>query len=161
MDFIFRHAWILFVVVLVANYFTIKPRIQQHIDKNPDLKIGYDKLVKTTLIYGTIPWVIIALGDLTAQTTSIFDYLNPRSFNPFVLTLHLYIIIGWVLSFRWIYFKNGADFLIRHPGFIHIRGLGHPVTPTSIKLFFAITLLGGITGMTMMWLMDLPSFPVK
>lgn len=163
MEFIFRHGWVMLIAVTIANYFILKPRTQKYVDQNPDLKIGYDKLFKAILIYGNIPWVIMALGDITAQTNSVFDYFNPKSFNPFVLTFHFYIIIVWALSVRWVYFKNGADFLIRHPGFVHIRGFGNSVTPTStlVKIFFALALLGGIAGMTMMWLVDFPTFPIK
>ena len=163
MDFIFRHACVTFIVVTIANYFILKSRTQKYVDQNPELKIGYDKLFKVLLIYGNIPWVIMAIGDLTSQTNGLFDYFNPKSFNPFVLAFHFYIIIIWVLSVRWVYFKNGADFLLTHPGFIHIRGFGNSITPTSnlIKVFFALALLGGIAGMTMMWLVDLPNFPIK
>lgn len=163
MEFIFRHCWIIFIAVTWINYFILKKDTQQYVNQNPSLKIGYDKLFKTMLIYGNIPWLIIALGDITGQTNSIFDFFKPKSFNPFVLTFHLYIIIIWVLLVRWLYFKKGAEFLIQHPGLIRIKGFGGAVapTPTLIKIFFAIALLGGIAGLTMMWLFDLPTFPIK
>lgn len=163
MDIIFKYAWVMFIAVTIVNYFIFKSRTQEHIDKNPDLKAGYDKILRTILIYGTIPWVIIALGNLTGLTNTVFDYFRPRTLNPFVLAFHLYIIVIWILTVRWIYFKNGADFLVRYPGFVHIRGFGNSITPTStlIKIFFALALFGGIAGMTMMWLIDFPLFPIK
>lgn len=163
MEVIFKHTWIMFIVVTIVNYFILKYRVQEHIDKNPDLKTGYDKILKAILIYGTIPWIIMAIGDLAGQTSNTFAYFRPRTFNPFVLTFHVYLILIWILSIRWVYFKNGADFLVQHPGFIRIQGFGGVVTPTSksIKIFFALALFGGIAGMTMMWFIDFPAMPIK
>lgn len=162
-DFFFRHTWVMFIVVTIVNCFILKYRSQKFIDENPDLRTGYDKIFKTFLIYGNIPWVIIGMGDLTSQTHNISVYFNPRSFNPFVLAFHFSIIVIWVLCARWIYFKNGADFLVQHPGIIYVRGLSGSVTPTAttIKLFFALALLGGIAGMLTMWLVDLPALQGK
>ncbi|CAN5139913.1 hypothetical protein BH09BAC4_BH09BAC4_06300 [soil metagenome] len=162
MDLIFSYAWVLFIGVTVINYFIIKSRVQEHIDKNPDLKAGYDQILKAMLIYGTIPWLIMAIGSLTGLTNSVYDYLHPRTLNPVVLLFTLYIIVLWMLAARWIYFKNGADLLARHPGVFTIRGFGsNSVTSTMIKIVFALALLGGIVGMTLMWLTDLPAFPMK
>lgn len=163
MDIIFRYAWVLFIVVTVVNYLIIKARVQEHIDKNPDLKAGYDKILKAILIYGTIPWWIMAIGSLTGQTNSVYDYFHPRTLNLIVLILHLYMIVIWVLAVRWIYFRNGADLLVRHPGIFTIRGLGNSFTPTLtlIKTFFALALLGGLVGMALMWINDFPDFPMK
>jgi hypothetical protein len=161
MDIISRYAWVLFIGVTVVNYFIIKSRVQVHIDKNPDLKAGYDKILKAILIYGTIPWFIMAIGSLTGRTNSVYDYFHPGTLNPFVLILHFYIIVLWILAVRWIYFKHGADILVRHPGVFTIRGFGYSVTSTMIKTVFALALLGGIVGMTRMWIADFPAFPIK
>lgn len=163
MELIFRHAWFLFILVTFANYFIIKADAQKHIEQNPSLKTGYHKVLNATLIFGNIPWLIMALGDLTQQTNNVFDYFNPKSYNPFVLAFHGYLVIIWILSFRWVYFKNGAEFLVQHPGLVRVKGFGNSVSPTPalIKFFFALALLGGITGMTMMWLVNFPSFPFK
>lgn len=159
MDIISRYAWVLFIGVMVVNYFMIKSRVQEHIDKNPDLKSGYDKILKAIFIYGTIPGFIMAIGSLTGRTNSVYDYFHPRTLNPFVLILHFYIIVIWILAVRWIYFKNGADILVRHHKVLAIRGFGDSVTPTSaiIKIVFALALLGGIVGMTMLWFADFPA----
>ncbi|QHW01012.1 hypothetical protein [Spirosoma endbachense] len=162
MDLISRYAWVLLIGVTVVNYVIIKARVQEHIDINPDLKAGYDQILKALLIYGTIPGLIMAMGSLTGRTTSVYDYFHPGTLtlNPFVLLLHLYIIVIWILAVRWIYFKQGAEILVRHPGVFTYRGLGNSVTPTStiIKIVFALALLGGIVGMTRMWIADFPAF---
>jgi hypothetical protein len=160
MNLIFTYAWVAFIFVTVVNYFILRQTIQKHIDLNADLKTGYDNFFKSFLILGNIPWVIIGIGMLTGQTNSVFDFFHPKLLNPIVLTFHLYAIIVFILSIYWIYFKNGADFFTRHPGIIRFQGFGKSkdITSTmSIKLFFAIVILGGIAGLTMMWLIDFPT----
>jgi hypothetical protein len=163
MEFIFKHGWIMIIPVLIINYLMMKSQIKEYADRDPGLKQGYNKIFKALFIYGSIPWIIMAIGDVTTFTHSVFDYFNPKSLNPFVLMFHASIIVIWILSCRWMYFKGGADFLVRHPGLVRIRGFGHSTIPTpgKIKIFFALALAGGIIGMTMMWIMDIPAFPAK
>lgn len=94
-----------------------KYRSKSYISKEPSLQSGYDLYFKGILLYGNIPWAIMAIGDLSGMTHSTFDYFNPRNMNPAVLALHVSIIVLWIMSIRWIYFKDGAEFIERHPGY--------------------------------------------
>lgn len=162
MDFIFRYTWVMFIAVTIINGIILKTRSQKYITDNPDLKDGYDKLIKGWLIYGNIPWVIMAIGDLTGSTNGIWDYFHPKSMNPMVLIFHFSIIIIWILGSNWIYLKDGATFLTKHPGLIKFHGPGFSkdiTSPVTIEIFWALGLAGGIAGMTMMWLMNIPTMP--
>ena len=110
--------------------------------------------------YGNIPWLIIAIGTISGLTNSTFDYFNPKSLNPMVLIFHASIIVLWILSVWWIYFKNGAEFIEEHPGLLQKSSFSGNtnVTAKQIKQFFPIMLLGGIVGMIMIWIMDIPPF---
>ena len=158
-EIIFKQAWIMFIAVTIANAFILKFRAKKYIAENPDLKTGYENLFKGSILFGNIPWIIIAIGNLSGMTKSIFDFFNPRAMNPIVLIFHASIIVLWILSVRWIYFRNGADFLERHPGLIGKHGfIGNSnVTAREIKIFFPLMLLGGIAGMIMMWIMQIPA----
>lgn len=149
----------MFIVVTMINGFVLKYRSKKYILQNPDLEEGYNKLFKGWIIYGNIPWLIIALGNLSGMTNSIFDYFNPKSMNPIVLLFHASIIVIWILSVRWIYFKEGAEFMERHPGLLQKSSLSgnSEITAKQIKIFLPLMLLGGIAGMVMMWIMDIPS----
>ena len=70
----------------------------------------------------------------------------------------LSIIVLWVLSVRWIYFKKGAEFIETHPGLIKKSFLtgNTNVTAMQIKIFYPLMLLCGIGGLIMMWNMDVP-----
>jgi hypothetical protein len=162
MEFIFRYTWVMFIAVTIINGIIFKTRSQRYIADNPDLKDGYDKLIKGWLFYGNIPWVIMAIGDMTGITNGVWNYFHPKSMNPMVLVFHFSIVVIWILGSNWIYLRGGADFLARHPGLIKFHGPGlykDITSPKTIKMIWALALLGGIAGMTMMWLWDIPTMP--
>ena len=159
MEIIFKHTWIMFIAVTITNGLILKYRSKKYIAQNPKLKKGYDKYFKGWLIYGNVPWLIMMLGNLSELTQNTFEYFNPKTMNPMVLTFHFSIVILWVLSVRWIYFKNGAEFIENHPGLMQKSSFSGNtnVTAKQIKLFFPLMLFGGIAGMVMMWFIDFPS----
>ena len=159
MEIIFKHTWIMFIAVTIANGLILKYRSKKYTAEKPELEDGYDKSFKGWLFYGNIPWVIMMIGNLSGMTQNTFEYFNPKAMNAIVLVFHFSIILLWVLSVRWIYFKNGAEFIETHPGLIQKSSLSGNtnVTAKQIKLFFPLMLLGGIAGMIMMWIMDFPT----
>ena len=159
MEIIFKHTWIMFIAVTIANGLILKYRSKKYTAEKPELEDGYDKYFKGWLFYGNIPWVIMMIGNLSGMTQNTFEYFNPKAMNAIVLVFHFSIILLWVLSARWIYFKNGAEFIETHPGLIQKSSLSGNtnVTAKQIKLFFPLMLLGGIAGMIMMWIMDFPT----
>lgn len=146
---LFLQSWILLAAVTCANAFIMKFKAKKHILANPGLAYGYEKMFKAVLIYGNLPWLVIGFGNLTGLTKSTFDYFAPRQLNPIVLIFHFLIIVFWILSVRWIYFKNGAKFLELHPGLFR-----QDPTAQQIKLLFPLMLLGGIFGMVLMWVVN-------
>jgi hypothetical protein len=63
----------------------------------------------------------------------------------------------WIVAARWIYFGDGARKIAEH----HLltiygpRGVS-PLTESRVKLFLGLGLLGGIAGVIMMLIMDVP-----
>jgi len=160
MDFFLKQFWLFFVIATTLNAILLKGRSIKYIKENPELKTGYEKLFRSILIYGNIPWIIIGFGNITSITQSVFDYFNPKSLNPIVLIFHASIIILWILSLNWIYNKQGAEFLEKHPGLINLKGFGskkNNLTAEHIKIFFPFMLLGGIIGMILMWTGSIPN----
>jgi len=136
----------------------MRKRAKPYIEQNAELKDGYDKLFKNFLLFGNIPWIIVGIGDVTEQTKSIFDFLNPGQFNLIVLIFHVAIIVIWVLGSYWIFLNNGAEFLSKHPGFFNF---GEPsnsdlINKNKVKFIWTLSILGGIVGEIMMWKMSMP-----
>lgn len=153
----FKHAWILFIAVTLANGLILKYRFRKYITENPALKEGYDKYVKGFIFYGNIPWILMAFGNLTGLTHHVFEYFDPKAMNPVVLIFHASIVVLWILSVRWVYFNKGAEFIEAHPGLFQNSFSGSStITAKQVKLFLPLMILGGIAGMIMMWLIDTP-----
>ncbi len=159
MEIIFKHTWIMFIIFTVANGLIFKYRSKKYIAQNPDLREGYDKFYNGIMVYGNVPWVIMMIGNLTGVTHNTFEYFSPRDMNPMVLLFHFVILVLWIMAVRWIYFKDGAEFIEAHPGMIQRSGFGGTadVTAKQIKIFFPLILLGSIAGMAMMWIVDFPT----
>lgn len=149
-ELFFFQSWILLIAVTFANALVMRRNAKKHLLAQPELKDGYDQMFRAVLIYGNIPWLIMAIGNLSGITRGTFDYLAPSQMNPMVLIFHFSIVVLWILSVRWIYFKGGADFLERHPGMFRQNA-----TAKEIKIFFPLMLAGGIFGMIMMWFLDI------
>jgi hypothetical protein len=163
MGFIFQHTWILFIVVMCINGIILWMRAQSYIAQAPALKAGYVSLIKGWLFWGNLPWVVMGIGDLTGMTNGTQDYFHPRSLNPMVLAFDLVVVLIWVLGSNWIYFRGGADFLVKHPGFVVFNAPGvrkDISSPRIIQLIWTLCLAGGVISMIMMWLQDGPASPL-
>jgi hypothetical protein len=146
-NFIFDNGWVLFILITVFNSFYLKARSQKIIVEKPDLQEGYDQLFKGYLTYLNIPWVVMGIGVLFGGVPGVFGFFNPRDGNIFVLAFHATVVILWILSIWWIYFKGGAEFLVKYPGVFN-QDIKSPIL---LKVLFAVMLIGGIFGMAFMW----------
>ncbi|WP_190811679.1 hypothetical protein [Flagellimonas sp. S3867] len=158
MEYVFKHAWILFLFVTVINAFLGKKSTKKLSDQNPELKEGYNNYFKGYITLGSMPWILMGLGVLTGQAESIFDFFNPRSEKWIIQLFFGYLIIIWMLGIWWIYFKKGAEFIEEHPGLVQRRTLSGKsnVTARQVKIFFPLMLFGGIMAIVLMWNMNLP-----
>ena len=118
MEIIFKHFWATFIVLMIVNAAILKYRTRTYVAEKPELKKGYDQFIKGMLFYGNIPWVIMGIGALTGMTNNGFEYATPRQMNPIVLIFHASLVILWILSVWWIYFRGGAEFIEKHPGLV-------------------------------------------
>jgi hypothetical protein len=159
MDLIFNHTWLFFLAVAIINCFFFKAEAQKLINRNPDLKAGYNKIFLAYSLFHIIPWIIMAIGDMNGMTKDVWEYLHPGSRNPIVLAFHCTILGMWLITTFWIFFFNGADFLARHPGILRLSSRGGSVikelnTTSSIKIFFLCATLTGIAVLTLLWFWD-------
>ncbi len=160
MHLLFTDTWIFFILFTIINGIILKIRSKKYISEKPELKDGYDKYFWNWIFYANIPWVIMGVGNLSGMTSNTFEYFNPRSLNPIVLILHASIIVEWILSIIWIYFFNGGEFIEKHPGLFENFFLSKRknVNAKDVKVYLPLMLLGGIIGMVIMWVMDIPQF---
>jgi len=142
---IFRQAWILFIAVTSLNGFIWWWRAQPRIAENPALEAGYRRLIKAWLIWGNLPWLVMGAGIVFGGVPSTFHYFNPRN-GPFVIAFYVTVVVLWIATFYWMFFRGGAETLIAHPGLFNVPGN----RPWVLKAYFLVCLAGGIVGLSMM-----------
>ena len=147
-DFIFNNFWILLILGSVYNAFLLKLRSRKFIQKQPELREGYDRLFIGELIYLNIPWVIAGVGIILGGVPGLFSYLTSGSGNLFILAFQLSIGVLCVLIGWWVFFKGGAEFLAKHPG-----ALGPAIqSPALIRVLIGLLVAFGIFAIVSIWL---------
>lgn len=148
----FRHIWLMFVAVTVANALVLKFRSGHYIRLNPGLAGGYQRLFRGVLFWGNLPWLVMGTGIELGGVPSVFSFFRPRDGNPFVLAWFGAVVMLWVLGFYWLFARRGAEFLIEHPGLLR----GKPKNPALIKACYCIAVVGGIAAVVAIVAIDIP-----
>jgi len=90
---------------------------------------------------------------------SVWHHFRPRDGNPFVLAWFGSVFFLWIAGTFWLFIKDGAKTLAKHPGAIEFR-IGFKrkdiSNPIMIKALWLLCLAGGIIVVVMMWAMDIP-----
>jgi len=150
MQIVFRHFWIVFVLVTLANGATWWHRGRRHRERDPSLASGYRSLVGGFVTWGNLPWVVMGAGILFGGVPSIFHYFDPKSSNPFVIAFFGSIFLLWVLGTHWLFARGGAELIVRHPGLTEPE----TISPGRIKLLWIVGVAGGIAGVAVMYARD-------
>src|SRR5207249_7283843 len=85
MEVIVRHFWLAFVVVTIVNGRYWWAGVQGRIRAQPELGPGYHRLYRGYLFWCNVPWLLMGVGILSGQVRWMFDFLQPRSGNAYVL----------------------------------------------------------------------------
>lgn len=150
-----KYFWIILILVTSINATVWSYKSKKHIEENPDLKESYKKLIRGFLIYGNIPWLIMGLFSLTGIIQNSFMILEPSNLNAGVIIWHLSVIIILALGTYWIFAKNGAQILEKHPGlFQNSFSRNNKTSAGMIKFIWILGLIGALGGEIMMWTMN-------
>lgn len=147
---LFRYAWLLFVLVTCFNAAIWWYRARRRIAQDPGLEPGYRRLIRWWVICGNLPWLVMGAGILFGGVPTVFHYFNPRN-GPFVIAFYLTVVILWIAAFYWLFFRQGTEQLVTHPGLLNL-----PVErPWAVKTFFLLALAGGVFALLTMLLGDI------
>ncbi len=136
----------MFIIVTCANALYLKFRSHAYIQKNPALAPGYRRLFWGLLLIGNLPWILLGVALESGAVSDLFGILEIREGNPYAIAYLGLWIIYWAAGFYWIVLRDGAEFLIQHPGLFR----GKPKTPFQIRLCYCLILLGGIVYLFIM-----------
>src|SRR4030095_5766640 len=116
-EVVLTHFWLAVVAVTTINGRCWWAGVQARIQARPELEPGYRRLYRGYLFWANVPWILMGVGILSGQVRWMFDFLEPRSGNPYVLAW--WSANGAVLAAGtvWVLWGGGAEMLARHPGF--------------------------------------------
>jgi hypothetical protein len=142
-----RIFWVIAIVITILNAYIYKLRFAKIIEQKPELRDGYNKLVRGYVFYLNIPWVVMGIGMVLGGVSNVFDYFRPSNGNTFVLAFYISILSLWVLGLIWIWFQAGAEFIIKYPGILRKE----IKTPKQIRFLSIIIFLGSIFVFINFW----------
>jgi hypothetical protein len=157
--FISKYFWFVAIIVTGINLIIFRKRAQKYIKDNPQLEEGYATLFRGYLFWMNLPWVIMGIGCTIGGVPSVWHYFRPRDGNPYVLVWFGSLFLIWILGTFWLFFRGGAEKLVRHPGMIEFRyGFKRKniTNPVLIKSLWVLALAGGIVAVVLMWSMQIP-----
>ena len=68
------------------------------------------------MIWGNIPWVVMAAGYLFGGVPSLFHYFRPLDGNTFVLAFFASVFFVWTMGTYWLVFGGGAEMIFKPYG---------------------------------------------
>jgi len=144
--------WAICITVTFANAAIFRARAKKHIQQNPEMEEGYQKIIKGFVTWGNIPWIVMGIGCVMGGVPSVFHFFRPRDGNPYVLAFFASVFLIWIMGTYWLLFQGGAKMLVKHPGLLNVDCK----SPTMLKIFWFLCLAGGVFAVIMMFTQDIP-----
>jgi hypothetical protein len=156
-EIVSRYFWVIAIIVTCINIVSLKMRSRRHIKANPELAEGYAVLIRGYLLWMNVPWIVMGIGCTIGGIPAVWYFFRPRDGNPYVLAWFASVFLLWVLGTHWLFFKGGAEMLVKHPGIFSTD----IKRPSLVKLLWLASLFGGVIGAVMMWTVDIPLPPFR
>lgn len=152
-----RHFWAAAILVTGINAVTLKYWAKKHINENPELAAGYDKMIRGYFFWLNLPWFVMGIGSTIGGVPTVFHFFRPRDGNFFVLAVWLTVFIEWILSFYWIFFLKGAEKLAEYRMVVYsgLGKFGYISNPLLVKLIYLLSIAGGLIATVAMWTKDI------
>ena len=135
--------WVLFIIINLVNVAIYHVYSREQIQENPELERGYHDIIRASITWGNLPWIVMGIGCTIGGIPSIFDYFHTGDGDPYVIAFWCSLLLIWILGTHWLFFREGADVIVRHQGPIKYAILDDP---SMVKLFWCLGLAGGIAS---------------
>src|SRR5664280_82507 len=154
MEQIFRspHLWLFFEFAICANAIWFRVRAREHTKEHPELAEGYAALIRGWLLWGSLPWLVMAAGLEFGRVPSIWHYFRPRDDNPYVLAWYVCVVLLWILGLYWVFKRGGAEMMAGHSRIWR----GDLSSPAKVKLACLLCVAAGVVAFILLLVMDVP-----
>ena len=147
------YVWIVPIVMSFVSGIVIWKSSQSQRISNPNMTNDYNKILKWVMGYCNLPWIFMGIGNVF-QISTAEDYKQFKISNPAVLIFYLSILILLGLMTRWLYFKNGAEFIRKHPirWGIFDSGDASELSKSQLEVGFAFILVAALSSIAFLWI---------
>jgi hypothetical protein len=128
--------WILFAATALINLMILRKTARGALSRQPELKEGYRKLLLGRLVVPYLPLAMMLLGFSLGYVPSMLSYFRPQHGNPYVLAWYVLWLVLITAGVRWMFWGDGAPFLVRHRELWGPWKRRIPTTPKGVKLRF-------------------------
>lgn len=143
--FIDNYFWVICLLTGFINHFSFSIKARKVCKDQPELKEGFEKLLKGFLFWSNLPWLVLGFGRIVGGLTLEEAFFSLDLNNPYAVLFILTIMTIWVRGTIWLQFQNGVETLVEYSGVWHPKN----VSKLTIYLQYYAGLFGGIIAMYM------------
>lgn len=141
LELIERHGW----VFMMGSFWAYCIRWRLRVVRRGLADAAFRRLIRTILLAGSIPWLIMGAGLESDRALLLFDFLKP-SRSPFVTAFFLVAYGELCAMAAWVLLGRGANTLAKYPGWSGTE----IVQPGAVRLFVSFFLTVALAGLTML-----------
>ncbi len=147
-----KNLWLFLVVMTSINGVVWYFRSKKYIKANPELKQGYNRLIRGFFIYCNLPWLLIAIFRHAGLIQNSFDLAKPHNYQTGVIIWHIVVSFLVIAGTYWIFSLKGAEILCSHPGlFENTFNNKNNITVEIIKKFWLVVVLSAFIVELTLW----------
>lgn len=106
---IFRHIWIMFVLVTLVNVLFFYLAAKFRFSKKPDLLATANRLLLGAAFWANLPWLLMGLGIETGQVSDMIQFFHAASTNPYVRLWFWMMAALFALGTVWMFWWGGGE----------------------------------------------------
>ncbi|MCO4782733.1 MAG: hypothetical protein KC646_10455 [Candidatus Cloacimonetes bacterium] len=122
------------------KHFSFSKKARKICKEQPELKEGFEKLLRGFLFWANLPWIVLGFGRIIGGLTLEQAFFSLDLNNPYAVLFVLTVMTIWVRAAIWLHFQKGADTLIKYSGVWHSKN----VKKSTIFAQYYISVLGGV-----------------
>jgi hypothetical protein len=143
MDSELKYFWLVLIAVNCLSTLIFSFIARSPLRERPELYDGYWRLIRGMLLFFNLPFLVMGIGIVSDYVPTMNGYLSWRVSNPFVLAFYTSIFFELLLGFYWIFFAQGAEFIVKHRDLWGSYKFRIPSSSFGVKLFYLFCLICG------------------
>ncbi len=121
LEWLLYYAWVVGIIITIMRAFMWRFTGKAYIEKNPELLEGYKKYSKNFVLLECTPWIIMGICSQCDNLT-FFDFVFYKNTESlFVVFFLASLLLMTLFEFKWLFFRGGAEIIVKHPGLFGIN----------------------------------------